>query len=334
VRDSLVSVVIITRTPLRISLGGGGTDLPSYYRRNGGTVIAAAVNKYIYIGINRTFTDDYFIKYSEMERAREISEIRHPIVREALQLHQVGPSLEIVSLADIPSGTGLGSSGTFTVGLLRALYALKHEHVSAGALAEQACHVEIDLLGRPVGKQDQYIAAFGGFTCLEFCPDGEVRVSPLRISNETLHDLEERLLLFFTGYSRDAESMLEDQKTKSEKGDTSMLENLHAIAEIGRQVRDVLERGDTHAFGELMHVHWERKRQRTAGMSTSDIDRWYEVGRAHGAVGGKLVGAGAGGFLMFYASDPAALREAMTGEGLSELRFAFDHDGSTVIVRD
>jgi D-glycero-alpha-D-manno-heptose-7-phosphate kinase len=326
--------MLITRTPLRISLGGGGTDLPSYYSKHGGITIAAAITKYIYIGINRTFHNDYLLKYSELERVDDVSEIRHPIMREALKIHTIGPHLEIVSLADIPGGTGLGSSGAFTVGLLRALHAFKREHVVAGALAEEACHIEIDLLARAVGKQDQYIAAFGGFTCLEFCPDGEVRVSPLRISNETLHDLEERLLLFFTGYSRDAESMLEDQKTKSEKGDTSMLENLHAIAEIGRQVRDVLERGDTHAFGELMHVHWERKRQRTAGMSTSDIDRWYEVGRAHGAVGGKLVGAGAGGFLMFYASDPAALREAMTGEGLSELRFAFDHDGSTVIVRD
>jgi D-glycero-alpha-D-manno-heptose-7-phosphate kinase len=326
--------MLITRTPLRISLGGGGTDLPSYYRNHGGITISAAITKYIYIGINRTFHNDYLLKYSELERVDDVSEIRHPIMREALTLHPVGPYLEIVSLADIPGGTGLGSSGAFTVGLLRALHAFKREHVVAGALAEEACHIEIDLLARAVGKQDQYIAAFGGFTCLEFCPDGEVKVSPLRISNETLHDLEERLLLFFTGYSRDAESMLEDQKAKSEKGDSAMLDNLHAIAEIGRQVRDVLEKGDTRAFGELMHVHWERKRGRTAGMSTSDIDRWYEIGRANGAVGGKLVGAGAGGFLMFYASDPSALRDAMTREGLSELRFAFDHDGSTVIVRD
>ena len=329
--------MLITRTPLRISLGGGGTDLPSYYRKHGGIVISAAITKYIYIGINRTFHDDYLLKYSELERVHDVSEIRHPIMREALTLHPVGPYLEIVSLADIPGGTGLGSSGAFTVGLLRALHAFKREHVVAGALAEEACHIEIDLLARAVGKQDQYIAAFGGLTCLEFCTDkedDEVRVSPLRISNETLHDLEERLLLFFTGYSRDAESMLEDQKSKSEKGDASMLENLHAIAEIGRQVREALERGDTRAFGELMHDHWLRKRERTAGMSSSHIDRWYELGRANGAVGGKLVGAGAGGFLMFYATDPAAVREAMTKEGLGELRFAFDHDGSSVIVRD
>jgi D-glycero-alpha-D-manno-heptose-7-phosphate kinase len=337
VRDSLVSVVIITRTPLRISLGGGGTDLPSYYRRNGGTVIAAAVNKYIYIGINRTFTDDYFIKYSEMERAREISEIRHPIVREALQLHQVGPSLEIVSLADIPSGTGLGSSGTFTVGLLRALYALKHEHVSAGALAEQACHVEIDLLGRPVGKQDQYIAAFGGLTCIDIATDGAVHVSPLAITQETLHDLEEHLLLFFTGYSRDTEALLSQQRSKSEAGDEGMIQNLDAVVRIGAEVKAALERGDTAAFADLMHEHWKLKRKRLSESTENQddtINRWYEAGRASGARGGKLVGAGGGGFLLFYAENPTSLRAAMAAENLPEVRFAFDHDGSAVVIRD
>jgi D-glycero-alpha-D-manno-heptose-7-phosphate kinase len=326
--------VLITRSPLRISLGGGGTDLPSYYRRYGGDVVAAAINKYVYIGINRTFKDDYFLKYSQLERVREVSEIEHPIIREALTLHPVGPAIELVSLADIPGGTGLGSSGTFTVGLLRALYAFKREHVMAGALAEESCHIEIERLERAVGKQDQYIAAFGGLTRFEFCPDGDVRVSPLRISNKTLHDLEERLLLFFTGYSRDAESMLQDQRARSETGDAQMLENLHSVAEIGRHVCRALEAGDTVGFAALMHEHWERKRKRTGGMSSSEIDRWYQLGRANGALGGKLVGAGGGGFLMFYAEDPGAVRDAMSREGLNELRFTFDHDGSSVIVRD
>jgi D-glycero-alpha-D-manno-heptose-7-phosphate kinase len=326
--------MLITRTPLRISLGGGGTDLPSYYKQFGGIVISAAISKYIYVGINRTYGDDYLLKYSEMERVKVVGDIKHPIIREALTMHPIGPSLEIISLADIPAGTGLGSSGTFTVGLLKAIYALKREHVVTGILAEEACSIEIDHLARAVGKQDQYIAAFGGLTCLEFCQDGEVRVSPLRISNETLHDLEERLLLFFTGYSRDAESMLEDQKVRSEKGDSAMLDNLHAIADIGRKVREALEAGDTHKFAELMHEHWEMKRGRSTGMSTNNIDRWYALGRANGAVGGKLVGAGAGGFLMFYASEPKAVRAAMGQEGLMELRFTFDHDGSTVLVRD
>ncbi|HSR25749.1 MAG TPA: galactokinase [Candidatus Eisenbacteria bacterium] len=326
--------MLITRTPLRISLGGGGTDLPSYYRRFGGLVISAAINKYVYIGINRTFTDDYFLKYSELERVRSVSEIRHPIMREALTAHSVGPAVEIVSLADIPGGTGLGSSGTFTVGLLRALYAFQRRHVVASALAEEACSIEIDRLGRAVGKQDQYIAAFGGLTCCEFCPDDSVRVMALRVSNETLHDLEERLLLFFTGYSRSADAILEDQRARSEQGDESMLENLHTIAAIGARVRSALEDGDTLRFAALMHEHWQRKRTRSLSMSSSHIDRWYDAGMANGALGGKLVGAGAGGFLMFYASDPAALRRAMVREGLTELRFTFDLDGSSVVVRD
>ncbi|OLE38143.1 MAG: galactokinase [Actinobacteria bacterium 13_1_20CM_3_68_9] len=326
--------MLITRTPVRISLGGGGTDLPSYYRRFGGVVVAAAINRYVYIAINRTFTDDYFLKYSELERVKDVRDIRHPIFREALTLHQVGPSVEVVSLADIPSGTGLGSSGTFTVGLLRALYAFKREHVVTNALAEEACRIEIERLSRSVGKQDQYIAAFGGLTCFEFSTDGEVTVSPLRISNETLHDLEERLLLFFTGYSRSADTMLDDQKQRSESGDQGMLENLHTVARIGKLVKEALEDGDLRRFAALMHEHWEHKRARTGGMSSNAIDRWYEVGRASGALGGKLVGAGGGGFLMFYAEQPASLREAMAREGLAELRFSFDHDGSSVIVRD
>jgi D-glycero-alpha-D-manno-heptose-7-phosphate kinase len=326
--------MLITRTPLRISLGGGGTDLPSYFRQFGGMVVSAAINKYVYIGINRTYAADYLLKYSDLERVREVADIQHPIIREALTAHPIGPYIEIVSLADIPSGTGLGSSGTFTVGLLKAIYAFKREHVVSGALAEEACSIEIDHLSRTVGKQDQYIAAFGGLTCFEFCKDDEVRVSPLRISNQTLHDLEERLLLFFTGYSRNAELMLDDQNSRSEKGDRAMLDNLHKIAVIGGQVREALEHGDTHGFAALMHEHWELKRGRTSGMTTSDIDDWYAAARANGALGGKLVGAGAGGFLMFYASDPIALRAAMAREGLAELRFAFDHDGSTVIIRD
>lgn len=324
--------MIITRTPLRISIGGGGTDLPSYYMRHGGFVASAAIDKYVYIGINRTFTDDYFVKYSALERTRTIEEIKHPIVREALRLHRIGPSVEIVSLADIPAGTGLGSSGTFTVGLLRALYAMKREHVTAGALAEEACQIEIDILKRPVGKQDQFIAAFGGLMCFEFQPDGSVTASPLLISNQTLHDLEEHLLMFFTGYSRDADTILQDQHQRSECDDEAIIDNLRFVKEIGRSIRTALERGDTHRFAALMHEHWMQKMKR--GVSNDSIDRWYEVGMAHGALGGKLVGAGGGGFLLFYAQDNDAVRSAMSGLGLPEVRFSFDHDGSVVIVRE
>jgi D-glycero-alpha-D-manno-heptose-7-phosphate kinase len=324
--------VLITRTPLRITLGGGGTDLPSYYSQHGGFVVSAAVQKYIYIGVNATFTHDYVIKYSELERVNGPDLVRHPIVRAALALHPVEP-VEIVSLADIPAGTGLGSSGTFTVGLLRALHAWKREHVSASDLAEEACRIEIDLLGRPVGKQDQYIAAFGGVSCFSFHLDGSVDVSPLELSTRTMHELEERLLMFFTGSSRTADELLDYQRKRTEAGDESMLEGLRRVGEIGVEIRDALVSGDVARFGALMHEHWVEKRERSPAMSNPDIDRWYEAGRANGAVGGKLTGAGGGGFLLFLAEDPAALRAVMSAEGLAEVRFGFDHDGSTIVVR-
>lgn len=325
--------MLITQTPLRVSIGGGGTDLPSYYQRFGGFVVAAAINKYVYVGINRTFTPDYFLKYAELERVSRVDQIQHPIIREALSMHDVGASVEIVSLADIPGGTGLGSSGTFTVGLLRAIYAFRHDQPAPADLAEEACAIEIDRLGRSVGKQDQYIAVFGGLKCFEFMPDGQVSVTPLDISARTRDDLQDHLLLFFTGYSRDAGALLADQQRRSDKEDPAMLEALHETKRIGREIQAVLEAGDTNAFGELMHEHWLRKRKRSAGMTAESVDQWYEIARKNGAVGGKLVGAGGGGFLMFYAKDPDALRRAMRDAGLAETRFGFDHEGASVIAR-
>ena len=325
--------MIITRTPLRITLGGGGTDLPSYYEQYGGVVVSAAISKYIYICINRTFTPDYFLKYSALERVDEVSAIEHPIVREALLAHDVEPSVEIVSTADIPAGTGLGSSGSFTVGLLRAIYALRRDHVSAGSVADEACRIEIERLNRPVGKQDQYVAAFGGLKTYTFEPDGTVTVTPLAVSTETFHELEEHLLMFFTGYSRGADQVLEEQRTRSTAGDSSMIDNLHYVKELGLRSRSALESGDVEGFAVLMHEHWEHKKKRSTSMSNSNIDRWYELGRTNGAIGGKLVGAGAGGFLLFYTRDPRRLRAAMAAEGLAEVRFTFDNDGSVVLVR-
>ena len=326
--------MLITRTPLRISIGGGGTDLPSYYERRGGFVISAAISKYMYVGLNRTFTDDFLIKYSELERRSSIGEIEHRIVRAVLERHEVEPGLEMVSMADIPSGAGLGSSGTFTVGLLKTVYALKREHVSAQDLAEEAAHIEIDVLGEPVGKQDQYIASFGGLTCFEFPTEGEVAVTPLAIDQDTLHDLESHLLLFFTGYSRSASEALVDQNKRSNEGDEEMLANLDATKELGMRIKAELEGGNARGFGELMNEHWERKRKRSAGISNESIDEWYRVGIDSGAVGGKLVGAGNGGFLLFYADDPRSVREAMSEAGLAETRFGFDLDGSVVLVRE
>ncbi len=325
--------MIITRTPLRISIGGGGTDLESYYSRSGGFVISAAINKYIFIGLNPTFTHDYVIKYSQHERTDSVDEIDHSLVREAFRLHDVEP-VEMVSLADIPAGTGLGSSGAFTVGLLRAVYASRREHVTAGALAEEACHIEIDRLGQSVGKQDQYIAAHGGLTCFDIDRSGVVSVSPLRIGNDALHDMEENLLMFFTGYSRNASDVLEDQRVRSQNGDADMLDNLSFVKDIGLSIKEALEAGDTHGFGNLMHEHWLHKQKRSPGMSNDSISQWYQQGLEHGALGGKVVGAGGGGFLLFYATDPKSLRKKMTELGLDEVRFEFDFDGSSVIVRD
>jgi D-glycero-alpha-D-manno-heptose-7-phosphate kinase len=325
--------MILTRTPLRISIAGGGTDLPSYYRRAGGTVVSAAVNKYVYLAINGTFTDDYLLKYAEQERVERAEDVRHPLIREVLLEHDVEPGVEIVSVADIPAGTGLGSSGSFTVGLLRALHAYRKEHVATADLAEQACHIEMERLGDPVGKQDQYIAAFGGLTRFDFHPDGSVDVARLEVDADTLADLEEHLLLFFTGYARRATSILADQRSRSEVDDTAMLANLDQVRDLGRQIGDALVAGDTAGFGKLMHEHWLRKRERSAGITNSDIDRWYELALANGAVGGKLVGAGAGGFLLFYADSPRCLRAAMADGGLPEVRFGFDHDGSVVLAR-
>ena len=326
--------MIITRTPLRITLGGGGTDLPSYYEEFGGFLLSAAISKYIFIAINRTFTPDYFLKYSALERVDRPEQVEHPIVREVLLAHNVGPSVEIVSMADIPSGTGLGSSGAFTVGLLHAVNAFHRDHVTAAGLAEEACAIEIDRLGRPVGKQDQYVAAFGGLKCFDFRPDGHVKVSPLAVSTDTFYDLEEHLLMFFTGYSRGADRVLAEQKTRSESGDAQMIDNLHFVKELGLRSKVALEQGDTERFAAIMHEHWEHKKKRSTSMSNSSIDRWYQLGRDNGALGGKLVGAGAGGFLLFYARDHRALRQAMAAEGLTEVRFGFDQGGSTVIARD
>jgi D-glycero-alpha-D-manno-heptose-7-phosphate kinase len=325
--------VIITRTPLRISIGGGGTDLPSYYEQRGGFVISAAIDKYIFISVNRTFTEDYFLKYSQLERVSSIDDIEHAIIRETFRLHHVAPAIELVSTADIPAGTGLGSSGTFTVGLMKALHAYERTPVVAHDLAEEACHLEMNVLGEPCGKQDQYIAAFGGLTCFEFSRDGHVTVSPLRVSTETINDLETHLLLFFTGYSRKASGMLADQKARTQVNDRNMLESLDLTKDLGRRIKAALEAGLCEEFGRLMHEHWEAKRLRSQGMSNSEIDSFYNLAMANGAIGGKLVGAGAGGFLLVYAPEPQRVRGAMSGAGLKEVPFRFDLDGSVVLAR-
>jgi D-glycero-alpha-D-manno-heptose-7-phosphate kinase len=291
--------LIITRSPLRISLGGGGTDLPSYYRKHGGFVLSAAINRYVYITINEAFRPRIILKYSKLEDVERWEDIQHPIIREALKMTGVmGPYLEIVSLSDIPAGTGLGSSGSFTTALLRALHTMKRSFVPPQDLAEQACHIEIDLLGEPVGKQDQYISAFGGITCFEFLTDDRVIAEPLKIPAESLANLEDGLLLFFTGASRSAAQVLRDQDMRTRENSTEMLDNLHFTKQLGYESKAALLGGDLRKFADLMHVHWEHKKKRSPGMSSGFIDEMYELARANGALGGKLIGAGGGGFLM------------------------------------
>ena len=325
--------MIITRSPLRISLGGGGTDLSSYYKDYGGFLISAAIDKYVYVTITRPFIEGIFLKYSKLEHINQVDEVKHPIIREALRMMELRtPQIEITTLADIPAGTGLGSSGSFTTALVKALYAHRRRLIHPSELAKIACEIEIDRLGEPVGKQDQYIAAFGGITSFEFHANDEVEAKPVNISMDTLFVLEDNLLLFFTGYSRSAGSILKDQDSRTQESDQEMLNNLHYVKEMGLLSRKALEDGKTVEFGEVMREHWEHKKKRSDGMSNPEIDEWYEIARENGAIGGKLVGAGGGGFLMFYAEDRSKLRKAMAHAGLEEVRFRFDFEGTKILM--
>jgi len=325
--------MIIVRSPMRVSLGGGGTDLPSYYREHSGFVMAAAIDKYVYITVHETFEEKIIVKYSKMEIVDHVQDIHHPIVREALKLVDIGvPHLEIISMSDIPAGTGLGSSGSFTTALLYALHSMKHNIIGRKELAEQACHIEIDLLGEPIGKQDQFIASYGGVNCFDFERNDSVGVSPLHIDPMTLHNLEDNLMLFFTKYTRNASEILKDQDARSRQGDQVMIENLHVVKRIGYESKAALEAGDLRGFAEIMHAHWEHKKKRTAGMSNGQIDQYYELARNNGALGGKLIGAGGGGFLMFYAEDKMRLRRVLHDAGLREVHFRFDFEGCSVVT--
>jgi D-glycero-alpha-D-manno-heptose-7-phosphate kinase len=325
--------MIIARSPLRITLGGGGTDLPSYYLGHEGFLVAAAIDKYVYVTVTRPFTRGIYLKYSSLEHVQKVDQVRHPIMREALTLQELRtPQIEITTLADIPAGTGLGSSASFTTALLKALYAHRRKLIHPQELAELACHLEIDRLREPIGKQDQYIAAYGGLTCFTFHKDDRVTVEPLLVTMDTMFDLEDNLLLFFTGFSRSASAILEDQQARCRSQDEAMLRNLHYVKDMGYRSRTALESGKLVQFGELMHEHWEHKKRRSGRTSNEQIDEWYALARRNGAVGGKLVGAGGGGFLMFYATDRNLLRHAMAKAGLEEVRFKFDFEGTKVIL--
>ena len=325
--------MIIARSPLRITLGGGGTDLASYYAEHEGFLVSAAIDKYVYVTVMRPFKPGVYLKYSALEQVAAVADVKHPIIREALQLLNLDvPQIEITTLADIPAGTGLGSSGSFTTALLKALFTHCRKVAHSQELAELACDIEINRLGEPIGKQDQYIAAFGGITCLTFHKDHRVTVQPLRVSMETMFDLEDNLLLFFTGFNRTAGSVLKDQDDRSQARDAGILRNLDYVKSLGYRSKEALESGDLVRFGELMHEHWEYKKRRSDAVSNQQIDRWYSLAMKNGAIGGKLVGAGGGGFLMFYARDRNRLRQTMIEAGLEEVRFRFDFEGTKVVL--
>ena len=319
---------------MRITLGGGGTDIPSYHRTYGGALISAAIDKYMFIYVNRPIVDDLIrLKYSKTEIVKDVDEIQHDIARESLRLMEIRNAIEITAMADIPSGTGLGSSSCFAVGLLNALHALKREHISARDLAEEACHIEIDLCHKPIGKQDQYLAAFGGISELEIDTSGKVRISASRIDGDIQKELENNILLFFTGIKRESHSILQEQSLATGKDKKRIVDSLHRIKEIGQQIKEALSAGDIGRFGKLLDLHWQTKKKLSEKITDQKIERWYEVAKAHGALGGKIMGGGGGGFFMFYCEkDRRELRRAMAAEGLRELHFRFDIEGSKVLV--
>jgi len=328
--------MILSRAPTRITLGGGATDLKSYYSKYGGFVIAGAVNKYCNVLATRRFYDSIRLSYSQHEIRDKVADIEHPIFRAALQLLGIEKGIELHSTADVPANCGLGTSSSFTVALLNALHTYKRDFVTQRQLAEEACHIEIDILGEPIGKQDQYMAAFGGLTCLTFDKNGDVLVEPLRISHELLDQLESNILLVFTGKERRASDILSEQNEKSKQEDPEIIQNLHQIKEIGLETRKYLERGQIDMLGELFHVHWETKKKRSQKMSDPFIDECYDVARKNGALGGKLIGAGGGGFLMFYcnnSSKPKVLK-AMQKMGLRWEPFHLDFDGAKILINN
>ncbi len=326
--------MILSRAPTRITLGGGGTDLKSYYSKYGGFLIAAAIDKYCSILATKRFYDSIRLSYSQMEIKDNVDDIEHRIFREALKMLGIEKGIELHSTATVPANSGLGSSSAFTVALLNALHTYKREFITQRQLAEEACSIEIERLGEPIGKQDQYMAAFGGITCLTFEKNGDVLVEPLRISDETLDHLENNLLFFFTGKERSASEILSEQDEKSKKADSKMIQNLHQIKEIGLETRSCLEKGEVDMLGELLHVHWETKKKRSNKISDPFLDECYEIARKNGAAGGKIMGAGGGGFFMFYCANNQKPRvsEALKKMGLRRERFQFDFEGTKILL--
>jgi D-glycero-alpha-D-manno-heptose-7-phosphate kinase len=325
--------MILTRTPFRVTLGGGGTDLPSFYREHGGFILAVAIDKYMFLNVNTPIVDDKIrVRYTSTEIVDHVDDVKHTLAREALRHFGIASGIEIVSIADIPAGTGLGSSSSYLVGLLNAMHTLLQDQATPQKLAEEACHIELEVLNKPIGKQDQYMAAFGGLTALEIAPDGTVCVTRLQLDLDLLEGLEHNILMFYTNEMRDATAILKKQDEATRAKDSSVVNSLCEIKNVGFEIRDAISKGNLRRFGELLDVHWQSKRRLSEGISNPQIDAWYELAKQNGAIGGKISGAGGGGFLMLYCEEnKTRLRMAMRESGLRELKFRFDFEGSKVV---
>jgi len=326
--------MIITRTPFRITLGGGGTDLPSYYSKFGGFIFAVGINKYMFINLNRPIVDDLVrVKYSKSEIVSHRNELQHDIAKEAMQMMEIDKALEIVSMADVPAGTGLGSSSCYAVGLLNGLHTMKREYVSLQTLAEEACNLEINRLGKPIGKQDQYMAAFGGLTVLEIEKDGNVKVKKAEVPEEIVGDLNRNLLMFYTNTQRDANEILSEQSKGAKEEKKDVVESMHFIKDLGYKILDAAESGNITDIGLMFDEHWQHKKKISTKMSNPHFDKIYEVAKENGALGGKISGAGGGGFFLFYVEEKhGKFRTVMKSLGLREMKYRFDFEGSKVLV--
>lgn len=326
--------MIITRTPFRVTLGGGGTDLPSYYSKYGGFIFSVGINKYMFINVNRPIVDDLVrVKYTKSEMVKHTYQLQHEIAREALKLMDIEKAIEIISIADIPAGTGLGSSSCYAVGLLNALHAMKRDYVTLHEIAEEACRLEIEILKKPIGKQDQYMAAFGGLTVLNIDKDGTVQVKKANVSNATIDDLNRNMLMFYTHTSRSADEILSEQSKGAKEEKKNVVDNMHYIKELGYKILDAVESGNITAVGIMFDQHWQHKKRISTKMTNPHFDRIYKIAKENGALGGKISGAGGGGFFLFYVEEKRAkFREEMKKLGLREMRYRFDFEGTKVLV--
>ena len=324
--------MLIIRSPLRITLGGGGTDLRSYYEKKGGFLLAATINKYVYVTITKPFIKGIYLKYSKIENNKNFKSINHPIIKEVFKNYfKKENQIEITTLADIPAGTGLGSSGSFTTALIKALYTHHKKNTTQEQIAQKACEIEIEKLKEPIGKQDQYIAAYGGIKSFEFKKNGKVEVNNLNLKNSMINKLEDNIIIFFTGYQRSASKLLKTQDTKSKLNQKEMIKNLDYIKKLGVKGKRFLEKNDFTSYGELMNEHWEFKKKRSKNMSNDTINDLYNYAIKNGALGGKLIGAGGGGFLMFCAQNREKLIHSMEKKGFLPLRYKFSYEGTEVI---